>query len=133
MSDSDEALVMGVDVGGTSTRVLVADLDGRARGRGRAAGGNPTAWPPDQAAAALAAAVVGALQDVDPGAVRAVVLGVAGGGALDDPTAAKHFDEVWRRSGIRCVPQVVGDLAIAFASATPAPDGTVVVSGTGAA
>jgi N-acetylglucosamine kinase-like BadF-type ATPase len=61
------------------------------------------------------------------------VLGVAGGGALDDPATADHFDRVWSQSGIRCVPQVVGDLAIAFASATPEPDGTVVVSGTGAA
>ncbi|MDX6277795.1 MAG: glucosamine kinase, partial [Nocardioidaceae bacterium] len=133
MSDSDQALVMGVDVGGTSTRVLVADLDGETRGRGRSAGGNPTAWPADQAAASLAAAVAGALQDIDPTAVRAIVLGVAGGGALDDPATADHFDRVWSQSGIRCVPQVVGDLAIAFASATPEPDGTVVVSGTGAA
>lgn len=133
MSDTGEALVMGVDVGGTSTRVLVASVDGETRGHGRAAGGNPTAWPVDQAAASLAAAVSAALEGVEPAAVRAVVLGMAGGGALDDPTAAQHFDRVWSQSGIRCVPQVVGDLAIAFASATPRPDGTVVVSGTGAA
>ena len=133
MSNTGEALVMGVDVGGTSTRVLVASVDGETRGHGRAAGGNPTAWPVDQAAASLAAAVSAALEGVEPAAVRAVVLGMAGGGALDDPTAAQHFDRVWSQSGIRCVPQVVGDLAIAFASATPRPDGTVVVSGTGAA
>lgn len=133
MTDTDEALVMGVDVGGTSTRVLVATLDGEARGRGRASGGNPTAWPADQAAAALAAAVSAALEGVEPAAVRAVVLGMAGGGALDDPEAASHFDRVWDATGVGCVPQVVGDLAIAFASATPEPDGTVLVSGTGAA
>ena len=130
---ADQGLVMGVDVGGTSTRVLVADLDGETKGRGRAAGGNPTTWPADQAAAALASAVAEALQDVEPAAVRAVVLGMAGGGALGDPATADQFDRMWAQSGIRCVPQVVGDLAIAFASATPEPDGTVVVSGTGAA
>jgi glucosamine kinase len=130
---SDEALVMGVDVGGTSTRVLVASLDGEPRGRGRAAGGNPTAWPADQAAAALASAVSDALQGVDPAAVQALVLGVAGSSALDDPATAEHFDRVWKQSGVGCVPRVVGDLEIAFASATPEPDGTVVVSGTGAA
>lgn len=128
-----EALVMGADLGGTSTRVLVANLDGEVRGSGRAAGGNPTAWPAGQAAAALAAAVSEALQGVDPAAVQAVVLGMAGGSALDDPATAEHFDKVWSQSGVGCTPRVVGDLEIAFASATPAPHGTVVVSGTGAA
>ncbi|MCW2750478.1 MAG: ATPase, BadF/BadG/BcrA/BcrD type [Aeromicrobium sp.] len=130
---SQEALVMGVDVGGTSTRVLVATLDGETRGSGRAAGGNPTAWPTDQAAAALASAVADALQAIDPAAVQAVVLGVAGGSALDDAATAEHFARVWEQSGVQCAPRVVGDLEIAFASATPEPDGTVVVSGTGAA
>jgi glucosamine kinase len=128
-----EALVMGADVGGTSTRVLVASLDGEPRGSGRAAGGNPTAWPAEQAAASLASAVSEALTGLDPSAVRAVVLGLAGGGALDDAATAEHFDRLWSQSGVRCVPRVVGDLEIAFASATPEPDGTVVVSGTGAA
>ena len=83
MSDTGEALVMGVDVGGTSTRVLVASVDGETRGHGRAAGGNPTAWPVDQAAASLAAAVSAALEGVEPAAVRAVGLGMAGGGTRD--------------------------------------------------
>lgn len=130
---SEEALVIGADVGGTSTRVLLATVDGEARGRGRAAGGNPTAWPADQAAAAVAVAVSEALNGFDPASVQAVVLGLAGGSALDDAATAERFARVWTEAGVRCVPQVVGDLAIAFASATSAPDGTVVVSGTGAA
>lgn len=133
MSNVGESLVVGVDVGGTSTRALVATLDGEIRGRGRAAGGNPTARPADQAATALAAAVTDALDGIDPAAVEAVVLGVAGGGALDDPASAAHFDRVWREAGVLCAPQLVGDLAIAFASATPEADGSVIVSGTGAA
>jgi glucosamine kinase len=128
-----EPLVIGADVGGTSTRVLVATVDGEPRGRGRAPGGNPTAWPADQASRALAAAVTEALTGLDPAAVRAVVIGLAGGSALDDATTAELFSRVWIESGVHCVPEVVGDLAIAFASASPEPDGTVVVSGTGAA
>ena len=38
-------LVLGGDLGGTSTRILVTDLDGHAVGQGRAGGGNPTAHP----------------------------------------------------------------------------------------
>ncbi len=131
--DDGEGLVVGADIGGTSTRVLVATLDGEPRGRGRAPGGNPTAWPADQAAASLAAAVTEALDGLDAAAVRAVVIGMAGGGALDDPATAERFDRVWTDVGVGCTPQVLGDLTIAFASATPEPDGSVIVSGTGAA
>ncbi len=133
MSIAGKSLVVGVDVGGTSTRALVATVDGEVRGRGRAPGGNPTAWPPDRAAASLATAVAEALNGIDPAAIEAVVLGVAGGGGLDDPSTAEHFDRVWTDAGVRCTPQLVGDLAIAFASATSESDGSVIVSGTGAA
>lgn len=131
-ADPDEVLVLGADVGGTSTRVMVANLDGESRGSGRSAGGNPISWPPDQAAAALSAAVSDALRGLDPAAVRAVVLGLAGGSALEDAATADRFSRVWSESGVLCVPRVVSDLEIAFASATPEPNGTVVVAGTGA-
>jgi N-acetylglucosamine kinase-like BadF-type ATPase len=81
----------------------------------------------------LAAAVAEALAGLDRGAVEAVVLGLAGGSALDDPIAADLFARVWVQAEVSCVPHVVGDLDIAFASATPEPSGTVVVAGTGAA
>lgn len=35
-------LVLGLDVGGTSTRALLADVEGRRLGEGRSGGGNPT-------------------------------------------------------------------------------------------
>ena len=36
-----ESLVLGGDLGGTSTRILVAGTDGRERGWGTAGAGNP--------------------------------------------------------------------------------------------
>ena len=46
-----ESLVLGGDLGGTSTRVLVVGTDGRVRGRSTAAAGNPVSHPDGAAAA----------------------------------------------------------------------------------
>ena len=43
-------LVLGGDLGGTSTRIVVADSEGNVIGRGAAAGGNPTSHPASAAA-----------------------------------------------------------------------------------
>jgi hypothetical protein len=40
-----ESLVLGGDLGGTSTRILVVGTDGRERGRSTAAAGNPVSHP----------------------------------------------------------------------------------------
>lgn len=130
--DPDDALVVGADVGGTSTRVLVATVDGLRRGSGRSSGGNPISVPATQAAGAMASAVSDALQGLDPAAVTAVVVGLAGGRALNDPVIGDQFAQAWIRSGVRCVPLVVSDLQVAFSSATPESDGTVLLAGTGA-
>jgi N-acetylglucosamine kinase-like BadF-type ATPase len=129
---STGALVLGGDLGGTSTRILVADTSGRVAGRGLAGGGNPTAHP-DSAAGALAAALADALAGLDPAAVGTAVIGAAGGGALRHPDVRARFDAVWAAAGLRCPPSYVPDLLVAFTSGTPAPDGTVLIAGTGAA
>ncbi|HEX6150137.1 N-acetylglucosamine kinase [Nocardioides sp.] len=124
-------LALGGDLGGTSTRILVTDLVGRPLGRGRAGGGNPTAHPAT-ARDALAAALTEALRDVDPGQVRAGVLGMAGGGALRDPAIRAAYDEAWRTAGLPGRPDVRSDVEIAFAAGSDATTGTVLVAGTGA-
>ena len=43
-------LVLGGDLGGTSTRIVIADSEGNVIGRGAAAGGNPTSHPASAAA-----------------------------------------------------------------------------------
>ena len=127
----DGPLVLGGDLGGTATRILVTDLDGRPVGRGRAGGGNPTAHPAT-ARDALATALTEALLDLDPGRVRAGVLGMAGGGALSDPAVRTAYDDAWRAAGLAGRPDVRSDVEVAFAGGTTAPAGVVLIAGTGA-
>ncbi|ACU70862.1 ATPase BadF/BadG/BcrA/BcrD type [Catenulispora acidiphila DSM 44928] len=132
---TDEALVLGLDVGGTSTRVLAVTPHGLRRGAGRASGGNPTGLGPERAAAALAEAVAQALTGLDPADVRHVVLGLAGGGALpsgEDMPGGEAFTRVWDQTGIRCPIEYEPDALIAFAAGTAAAEGSLLLSGTGA-
>jgi len=123
-------LVLGGDLGGTSTRIVVATTDGTVVGRGSAGGGNPTSHPAS-AAAALGEALKAALAGLDASAVRTAVIGTAGGSALLRPEIRAQFDEAWASAGLRCPARYLGDLEVAFASGTPAPDGTVLIAGTG--
>jgi len=126
-----ESLVLGGDLGGTSTRILVVGTDGREHGLSTGDGGNPISRPAG-AAAALGDALRRALAGVDPGQVQASVIGVAGWSALRTPVVAAQFAEVWADAGLTCDPGYRSDLEVAFAAGTPEPDGTVLVAGTGA-
>ena len=64
-----ESLVLGGDLGGTSTRILVAGTDGREFGRGTAGAGNPISHPAGSAEA-LGDALRAALTGVDPRRVK---------------------------------------------------------------
>ncbi|MER7444275.1 N-acetylglucosamine kinase [Micromonospora avicenniae] len=126
-------VVVGLDVGGTSTRATVLGLDGQRLGTGRAGGGNPTSHGAERAAAELLAALRGALANVDPTRVRAGAIGLAGAGRLlADPAGRTAFDRAWRDAGLRCPYAVYGDALVAYASGTAEPDGTVLIAGTGA-
>ncbi|MDQ3616597.1 MAG: ATPase [Actinomycetota bacterium] len=124
-------MVVGGDLGGTSTRVLVAGKDGLPLGRGTAGGGNPVSHP-GTAAAALGQAMAHALAGLEPALVRAAVIGVAGGSALSRPEVRDAFDRVWADLGMGCLPRYASDLEIAFAAGTSEPDGTILIAGTGA-
>jgi glucosamine kinase len=124
-------LVIGVDAGGTSTRCLVADLDGRSVGAGTAAGINQRSSGGDPVDR-LGQAVTTALGEHDPSVVRAGVLGVAGAGAAGLELAERHAAEAWSRLGLGGEPAVVPDLLAAFAAGAAEPTGTVLVAGTGA-
>ncbi len=126
------SFVLGVDAGGTTTRALVADLDGVVCGRGTAPGGNPTTGGLDRAVSSMAAAIRRALGPVDPAGVGQAVVGVAGGARFYDPEVHALFARSWAGLGLDCPVEVVGDIVVAFAAGTPAPDGHVLVSGTGA-
>ncbi|WP_233196758.1 BadF/BadG/BcrA/BcrD ATPase family protein [Verrucosispora sp. ts21] len=127
------SVVVGLDVGGTSTRALAVTLDGDRLGTGRAGGGNPTTHGAAHAAEQLLIALRQALTDVDPTRVRAGVIGLAGAGRLRaDPAARAAVDHAWAAAGLRCPYAVHGDALIAYASGTADPDGTILIAGTGA-
>lgn len=131
--DRADALVLGLDIGATSTRALLATAAGERLGTGQAGGGNPNAHGPGPAASALLKAVRGALAGVDPARVRAAVLGLAGGHRLvTDPVTRSTYDRAWRSAGLDCPYSVVSDALIAYAAGTAQPTGTVLVAGTGA-
>ncbi|WP_406043097.1 ATPase [Micromonospora sp. NBC_00898] len=126
-------VVVGLDVGGTSTRVAALRLDGVRLGAGRAGGGNPTSHGAERAAHELLVALRAALAEVDPSRVRAGAIGLAGAGRLlADPAGRAAFDRAWHDAGLRCPYAVHGDALVAYASGTAAPDGTVLIAGTGA-
>ncbi|MDQ0378850.1 N-acetylglucosamine kinase [Amycolatopsis thermophila] len=122
------AFVLGVDAGGTSTRALAVGADGSVLGSGRAGGANPNSHPPAEAVANLAAAIRAAAEF--PGRASACVIGMAGTAKLTDPEVAALFDRTLRDVGLDRV-LILTDAEVAFASATDAPDGTVLIAGTG--
>lgn len=124
-------LVLGLDVGGTSSRAVVADLSGRTLGTGRAGGGNPNSHPPEQAAEQVGRAARTALAGADPSLVGAATLGMAGISRMGDPAVSGLFDRVWSSLGLRCAMRAVSDGEVAFAAGTPEPHGTVLIAGTG--
>jgi glucosamine kinase len=127
-----EALAVGVDLGGSGTRALVVDSSGTVLGAGRAGGGNPTSHGTAKALAELGTALSSALAGVDAAKVESLVLGMAGGGALSDPVVAQAYAALFDDLGVTARPALMGDALCAFASATPEPDGTVLLAGTGA-
>ncbi|WCN79741.1 N-acetylglucosamine kinase [Micromonospora sp. LH3U1] len=128
-----DTVVIGLDIGGTSTRATALTLTGQRVGTGRAGGGNPTSHGAERAAVELLTALREALTDLDPSRVVAGTIGLAGAGRLlADPAGRTAFDQAWHDAGLRCPYAVHGDALVAYASGTAAPDGTVLIAGTGA-
>ncbi len=124
--------VVGLDAGGTSTRALVLDLDGTRLGAGVAGGANPNSHPPETAATHINQALSAALDGLDAGKVRSGVLGMAGSSkVLADPGVSALFEAAWTDAGLRCPMRVITDCEAAFATGSAAPDGTVLIAGTG--
>ncbi|WP_020669897.1 N-acetylglucosamine kinase [Amycolatopsis nigrescens] len=123
--------VVGVDAGGTSTRALAVDSTGAVLGSAHAGGANPNSHPPEVAAGRIADAIGSALSGLDPGRTLACVVGMAGVSKLTDPAIAAVFDRAWAGLRLGCAVRTATDAEVAFASATSAPDGTVLVAGTG--
>ncbi|RCG26257.1 hypothetical protein DQ384_30325 [Sphaerisporangium album] len=133
-----EPLVVGVDGGGTSTRCLVATTGGEVLARGFAGGANPRSArdPGGNLARALAEALAGVRPGDATGEVaRSVVggvFGLAGASETGRREARALAAAAWRAAGLPGLPEVVPDVVVAFAGATPEPSGGLILSGTGA-
>ncbi|MFB4282012.1 MULTISPECIES: N-acetylglucosamine kinase [unclassified Nonomuraea] len=123
-----QSLVVGVDAGATSTRIAVHTLDGTRVGYARSVAGNPSAHGVAKAVAAFDAALAQALP---PGSGSRVVASLAGvAGHVEE--MAPEVTKVWAAHGIANAPRYVGDVPIGFAAGSPDPDGSLLLSGTGA-
>jgi N-acetylglucosamine kinase-like BadF-type ATPase len=125
------ALVVGVDAGATSTRCVVATLDGVVVGRGGAGGANRNSSG-GRIAETLGAALAEALAGVDASAVRLGVLGAAGSAGQGRAVFRDAATRAWDRAGLTGEVVTVTDLEVAFAAGTAGPDGVLLLSGTGA-
>lgn len=124
--------LIGADIGGTSTRVAVADRSGRVVAVATSGAGNPNAVGLDTSAARIHTTVRTALERVpEPGPTAAVVLGMAGYRRAQQ--AGADFLDACLPAQLQVRPRIVADLGVAFASATPLPRGSVVIAGTGSA
>ncbi|GAA3232190.1 N-acetylglucosamine kinase [Actinocorallia longicatena] len=127
---SDAAYVIGIDAGGTHTRCALATLDGTVVGAGKGPGANPNSGGDPETA--LFTALREATDGIDPTCVIGGVFGIAGAGAAGRPTLVSASQKAWSALGMSGEPEVFTDIAINFASGTPAATGIVVFAGTGA-
>lgn len=129
----EHELLLGADVGGTSTRMLIADTDARILGGARGGAGNPKSVGPSAAADQISSVFAECLARCSPPVRRsqlgAVTLGLAGLTGLDD--VASFVGRALPGLDPDLV-RVLPDFVVAFASGTADQSGFVVLSGTGA-
>nr|WP_246210889.1 BadF/BadG/BcrA/BcrD ATPase family protein [Phytoactinopolyspora alkaliphila] len=126
-------MVLGLDIGGTSTRALVIDTVGRRIASARGPGANLTSHGAEVALAAISSTVTETLAGVeDAGAVRHAVVGTAGAANLLVPSVAAEFRRMWHDTGLMCPYDVVSDARVAYVAGTAEPAGTLLLCGTGA-
>jgi glucosamine kinase len=126
--------LVGVDAGGTRTRAAIVTLDGVVAGYGTGPGANPNSGggTSGELTQALTTALTAALEELDPARVVHGVFGIAGAGAANRPRAVASANAAWAAAGVPGEPEVVTDIAVAFAAGSAERTGIVILAGTGA-
>ena len=125
---------LAVDAGGTSSRAVLVDASGRRLGSGRAGGGNPTSSGVDSAATQIALAARAAL---DLARTTTSVSPLPSGSPVVITQAGQVSDAYRRALDAHLAPLGLGpvviepDLLGMYGSGSAAPDGVVLVAGTG--
>src|SRR5664279_1736033 len=127
------SLLVGADVGGTSTKVAAVDHLGALLGYAVEPGGNIRSSG-GSLTENLSRALTLAVPPERRTDVVGGVLGIAGGGLARATEVSQIARLAWLRAGLpsRIEPVVCTDLEIAFADGSDRPDGLMLLAGTGA-
>lgn len=125
---STEQVVIGLDGGGTYTRVLCVDLAGNVLARTQAGGANPSKNVEAEANIQQSIGQALALAQRKPAQVAALVAGIAGLDEPDDHIWAARFTSL---PGLVVKPHCVNDAVVAWAGALTLQPGIIIIAGTG--
>lgn len=122
-------MIVGIDGGGTRTRAVLADTNGRILGTGQAGTSNPLVHGSAAAQKELDAAVARAFENAQRPRERAAAMCMGLGGAGH----AREQQELaaWARGHLSARVEVVNDGQIVLAAGTPENWGVAVIAGTG--
>jgi len=123
-------ILLGVDIGATKTRALLADENGGVLGFGKAGPGNhETVGYPGLTAALKAALDLACAQaKVKPADILAAGFGIGG---LDWDSQEAETRQAIEKAGLRCPMRLVNDTILGLVAGAPEGWGVAVVSGTG--
>jgi N-acetylglucosamine kinase-like BadF-type ATPase len=127
-------LAIGIDAGATNSRCLVVDEAGARLARGSADGANQnSSADPGQALSTALRTALTRLESEPRGRVGQVTVGIAGAGPAGLARASAVARQACVAAGIAdAALSVSSDIEIAYAAGCSAPDGTVLIAGTGA-
>jgi N-acetylglucosamine kinase-like BadF-type ATPase len=121
--------LLAIDIGGSTSRATLIDMDGNCLGQGRNRGGNPGSNPPAEAAAAVVAAAESAVgqagQRFD---IKVAMLAMAG---VRNADALRLMEEGFRRLGLTGPMVMTGDTHAMLPSVSAAKNGYCIFCGTG--
>lgn len=121
--------LLAIDVGGSTSRATLVDMEGNCLGQGKNRGGNPGSNPPEQAAAAIiAAAEAAAEQAGGPLEIKVALLAMAG---VRNPEVQRRLEQAFRALGLTGPMVLTGDTQAMLPSVTAATDGYCIFAGTG--
>jgi len=125
-----DRLLLGIDGGGTATRAVLADADGKVLGRGAAGPGNPKSAGLEQALSEVRQAVDAAFLGFGgkPETAAAICLALAGAGRPEDRPPIESW-VIHERIAERAA--VVPDALAVLAAASPDVVGVSLIAGTG--
>src|SRR5690606_23649282 len=121
--------LLAIDIGGSTSRATLIDMDGNCLGQGRNRGGNPGSNPPEQAAAAVIAAAKGAAAEAGgPLDIKVALLAMAG---VRNPEVLRRIEEALNALGLTGPIVLTGDTQAMLPTVTAATAGYCIFAGTG--